>query len=55
MASVPKIQGLLAEAREKGMAVVYSLTRNATAADIRNELTPRAGEPVVKAGVARET
>jgi nicotinamidase-related amidase len=51
MASIPKIRGLLMEARNKGMPVIYSLTRNASEADIREEVSPQAGEPVVKSGV----
>ena len=51
VASLPKIQRLLAEAREKGMAVVYSLTRGAAEADVREEVAPLEGEPVVKSGV----
>jgi nicotinamidase-related amidase len=49
--SIPKIQGLLSEARKKGMHVIYSLTRNASKADIREEVSPQAGEPIVKSGV----
>lgn len=51
MASIPKIQGLLTEARNRGMPVIYSLTRNASVADIREEVSPQAGEPIVKSGV----
>ncbi len=51
VASVPKIQGLLTKARTKGLPVIYSLTRKGTVADIRKEVAPRAGEPVVKASV----
>jgi len=51
VASVPKIAALLRQAREKGMLVVYSLTRSATVADVREELTPQPGEPVVRSGV----
>ena len=50
VASAAKIQKLLAKAREKGMAVVYSLTSRASAADIRKEVAPIEGEPVVKSG-----
>ena len=49
--SVPKIKGLLAKAREKGMPVAHSLTRNAEVADILKEVSPIEGEPVVKSGV----
>ena len=49
--TVPKIQSLLAEARARGMFVVHSLTRNGEITDIREEVTPKQGEPVVKSGV----
>lgn len=51
VASVPKIQSLLTEARSEGMPVIYSLTRSADESDIRKELAPVAGEPIVKSGV----
>lgn len=51
VASVPGIQRLLNEARGKGMLVVYSLTRNASESDIREELAPLPEEHVVKSGV----
>jgi len=51
VASVPKVQSLLAAARDKGMFVVYSLTRRAEDTDIREELAPLAGEAIVKSGV----
>lgn len=51
VASIPRIQGLLTEARNRGMPVIYSLTRNASKADIREEVSPQAGEPIVKSGV----
>ena len=47
--SVPKVQGLLKDARAKGVLVVYSITTAATPADIAKELTPVDGDPVVKA------
>ena len=50
VASAAKIQKLLAKAREKGMVVVYSLTSRASAADIRKEVAPIEGEPMVKSG-----
>lgn len=49
VASVPKIQKLLADARAKGMAVVHA-TFTGNVADILPEATPRAGEPVVNSG-----
>ncbi len=48
--SVPRIQGLLAQARAKGVAVVYSLAAGGTAADIFKEVAPVAGDPVVLSG-----
>jgi nicotinamidase-related amidase len=50
VASVPKIQGLLTQARGKGMAVIYSLVPGGSAADILTEVAPRGGEPVVMSG-----
>lgn len=47
--SIPKLQGLLKEARAKGMAVVHSITTAATPADIGKEVAPLEGEPIVKA------
>lgn len=47
--TVPRIQGLLKEARAKGMAVAHSITTASTPADIAKEVTPLEGEPVVKA------
>lgn len=45
---VPKVVGLVAEARAKGVFVVYSVALpGSTAADILKELTPAAGEPVL--------
>ena len=51
VASVPKIQGLLKQARAKGVAVVHSLTSSSTAADILKEVTPQDGEPIVQSSV----
>lgn len=51
VASIPKIQSLLTEARAKGMPVIYSLTTRASVADIRKEVAPIAGEPIVRSGV----
>lgn len=51
VASAHKIQGLLTDARAKGMPVIYSLTRKASVTDIKKEVAPRVGEPVVKASV----
>jgi nicotinamidase-related amidase len=47
-ASVPKVAKLVAEARQKGAYVIYSVALpGSTAADILKELTPQAGEPVL--------
>ena len=51
VASAPKLQGLLKQARAKGMAVVHSLTSSSTAADILKEVTPQDGEPIVQSSV----
>jgi nicotinamidase-related amidase len=51
VASVPKIQGLLKQARAKGMAVVHSITSSSTAADILKEVKPQDGEPIVQSSV----
>ncbi len=51
VASVPRLRSLLTKARNRGMLVIYSLTRNASEADIREELSPQSGEPIVKSGV----
>jgi len=50
IASIPKVHKLLAEARARGVFVVYSLSAGATPADIAKELTPQGGEPIVTAG-----
>ncbi|MGD8239663.1 MAG: cysteine hydrolase [Armatimonadota bacterium] len=51
VASLPKIQALLTESRRREMPVVYSLTSSASKEDIRSELAPRPGDPVVQASV----
>jgi nicotinamidase-related amidase len=48
VASVPKIQALLSEARAKGVVVIYSVAGAATVADIWKEVAPLGSEPVVK-------
>jgi nicotinamidase-related amidase len=50
IASIPKVQKLLTEARAKGVFVVYSLGGGATPADIAKELAPQGGEPIVTSG-----
>src|SRR5581483_9197756 len=46
-ATVPYAKKLLDAARSKGMLVVYSVAGTSTAADMRPELAPHPGEPVV--------
>ncbi len=50
IASIPKVQKLLTEARAKGVLVIYSLSVGAAVADIARELAPITGEPVVAGG-----
>ena len=52
IASIPKVQKLLTEARSRGVHVVYSLSAGATVADIAKELAPlgKDHEPVVTSG-----
>ena len=49
VASVPKIQGFLKQARTKGLAVIYSKGGAWTAADILHDVAPIEGEPMVSA------
>lgn len=49
VASLPKTQKLLAQAREKGMLVVFA-TVSGTVTDVLPELAPREGEPSVTSG-----
>ena len=46
--TIPGIQKLLKEARNRGMPVVFTVTRQAKKDDIREEVTPLPEEPVVK-------
>lgn len=50
IASIPKVQKLLTEARDKGVYVIHSVSAGAAAADIAKELAPLGGEPVVASG-----
>jgi nicotinamidase-related amidase len=50
LASLPKMQRLLAQARESGAHVVYSLAGQTTLADIYPEVAARPGEPSVSSG-----
>ena len=47
LASLPKVEKFLAEARAKGMPVVHSIVAVATPADIAPQATPKEGEPIV--------
>jgi nicotinamidase-related amidase len=49
VASIPKVEGLLKQARTNKASVIFSYTTNSTPADIAKELTPLKGEPMVRA------
>jgi nicotinamidase-related amidase len=48
-ASIPKVEGLLKQARDNKATVIFSYTSNSTPADIAKELAPLDGEPMVRA------
>jgi nicotinamidase-related amidase len=48
VASVPKIQKLLSQARAQGVPVIYTVSSSGTVADILSEVAPREGEPLVR-------
>jgi nicotinamidase-related amidase len=50
LASVPKVQKLIAAARAKGVFIVYSLGGAGTPQDIATDIAPLANDPVVKSG-----
>ncbi|MCG6535771.1 MAG: cysteine hydrolase [Syntrophales bacterium LBB04] len=50
IASIPKVAKLLAEARSKGVLVVYSLSVGAAPSAIAAELAPKGTEPIVTSG-----
>jgi nicotinamidase-related amidase len=50
LASLPKMQTLIAAARDKGVPIVYSITNNAAPGDIATALMPKDGDPIVKSG-----
>jgi len=50
VASVPKIQAFLKQARAKGLAVIYSKTNSAKPSDVIQDVAPVEGEPMVSAG-----
>ncbi len=49
VASIPKVEGLLKQARANQAAVIFSYTTNSTPEDIAKELAPLKGEPMVRA------
>jgi nicotinamidase-related amidase len=49
VASIPKVEALLKQARTNKASVIFSYTTNSTPADIAKELTPLKGEPMVRA------
>lgn len=51
IASIPKINQLLNEARGKGMFVVYSLGSAGKSSDIAPEIAPTSADPIVKSSV----
>lgn len=48
--SVPRIQALLAQARARGVSVIYSLVPGRAVADVLREVAPLGGEPSVTSG-----
>ena len=50
IASIPKVQKLLTEARAKGIPVIHSVSAGAVVGDIAKELAPLTEEPVVSSG-----
>ncbi|HZL31493.1 MAG TPA: cysteine hydrolase [Pseudolabrys sp.] len=48
--TVPHVEKFLAEARAKGVAVIYSLGPTGNSPDILDVLKPKDGEPLVKSG-----
>jgi nicotinamidase-related amidase len=50
IASIPRMQKLIADARASGTPVVYSVSGTAVASDIATDLAPHASDPVVRSG-----
>jgi nicotinamidase-related amidase len=48
---IPKIRELLKAARNAKMPIIYSVIRSAQGKDIREEVKPQEGEPILKGGV----
>ena len=53
--SLPAMNALLKQARDKGVMVVYSVAGQATKANIMKELTPADSDPVVRSSVDKFT
>ena len=51
LATLPKAKKLLAEARAKGMLVVYSIVKGGAIGDTLPEVAPTGNEPVVESGI----
>src|SRR5690349_16259912 len=47
--TIPRVEGLLKQARAKKIAVIHSITNASMPADILKEVAPQDGEPIVKA------
>ncbi|AUW43003.1 isochorismatase family protein [Rhizobium leguminosarum] len=50
IASLPKVEELMKEARASGVPLVYSITGGATSGDIATVLAPKEGDRVVQSG-----
>jgi nicotinamidase-related amidase len=50
VASIPKVEKLLADARSHKLTVIYSLTSSTKTADILPQVAPKGGEPTVSSG-----
>lgn len=50
IASIPAARKLVTDGRAKGASIIYSVVTNTTPSDIRGELAPPPGEPVVVSG-----
>jgi len=49
VASIPKVQSFLSQARGKGLTIIHSYTTSSTPADFLPEVAPASGEPLVRA------
>lgn len=50
LASLPKVQAFLDEARKAGVYIVYTLGGAGEPADIATAIAPKSGDPIVKSG-----